>query len=136
MGIGYQDKGGHMKKIILVITICFIAQVGFADIYAVFDKETGKSLGVSDIQEKALLDWSQKHVIRKVGKEFRGKQSYEIKYQNGKVRLATKKEVSDYLAQKEQEKQTAIDAKKKQEFLKWLDDVDVKTKVKNIKSVQ
>jgi len=100
----------------------------------VFNRETGDIKGTASIADEDILDWTKKNVLKKADDSYRGKESYEIKYEDGKVRHATEQEVTDYKALQVQDKQAIVDAKEKAKFLKWLDDEDVKNKVKGIKN--
>ena len=126
-----------MKKVLLglvTILVVFSSSLVFAGNYVVFDKQTGELMGTASVSDKHLLEWTQKNILIEVDNTYKGKQSYEIKYEDGKVRHATEQEVTDYKALQVQEKQAIVDAKEKAKFLKWLDDEDVKNKVKGIKN--
>ena len=126
-----------MKKVLLgLITILVVSSssVVVADIYVVFNRETGDIKGTASIADEDILDWTKKNVLKKADDSYRGKESYEIKYEDGKVRHSTEQEVTDYKALQVQDKQAIVDAKEKAKFLKWLDDEDVKNKVKGIKN--
>lgn len=112
------------------MSICLTAN---AKTYVLLDKLTDAPKGTASIADSDISDWSKKSTLIEADESYRGKQPYEVKYENGKLRHATTQEISDYLAQQEQEQETMIKAKKKQELLSLLDDADIKTKVKNIK---
>lgn len=54
--------------------------------------------------------------MEEANESFRGKHGNEIKFENGKTRLATKQEIDDYNAQQEQ----LTSARKKQDALDTL----------------
>lgn len=127
-----------MKKIFLTILIlvCFCVTVE-AKTYVLRDQLTGEPQGAASISDKAINDWAINYILEIPDnpEDFRGKRGYEMKFENGKTRLATQSEIDTYLAQQEQEQQNAVNAKKKQEFLDWLEDEDIKTKIKDIKNL-
>ena len=129
----------QIKKLIYVLIVfslitIFLSMDASAKIYCLFDKETGEGHGATSIREDYVPDWAKKFILKEADKSYKGKKGYEIKMESGKLRHATQEEIDFYLAQKEQEQQNAINAKKKQEFLEWLSDEDVKTKIKDIKN--
>ncbi len=91
-----------MKQIFLIFTICVISVTVNADTYCLFDKATDKPLGTVSIADENLLDWEKNYTIRKPKnpEEFRGKHHWEIKYDGGKIRHATKAEKDAYKAEK------------------------------------
>ena len=123
-----------MKTILLVILIVSFCLTANAKTYVLRDKLTGSPVGVASISEKHISDWAKKFILTEADETYKGKQSYEMKYESGKLRHATTQEISDYLTAQEQEQQNIISAKEKKKFLKWLEDDDVKTKIKNIKN--
>ncbi len=128
-----------MKKILLATALIFLFnQLALAELYVAFDRETGEIKGVTSVSEEHVLDWTKKCILRKPDnpEEFRGKHRWEIRYEDGKLRLATEQEIADYLALREQEQQQAVEAKEKQKFLDWLEDEDVETKIKEIKDAE
>ena len=125
-----------MKKLILIsILLVFVSSWVFADVFALFDSETGEGKGVVSIKEDYVSDWAKNFILKKADETYKGKKGHEIILEQGKLRHATEQEISDYLAAQEQEQQNTISAKEKEKFLKWLEDDDVKTKIKNIKNL-
>lgn len=123
-----------MKKILLVVVVmCMFMQVASADLYVTFSRETGEIMGTASISDEGVLEWTKKHILKKADESYRGKQPYEIKYEDGVLRLATQEEIDTYKTDIKAEKDQVINDKEKEKFLKWLDNVDVKTKIKNIK---
>lgn len=121
-----------MKKIILVIAICFMAQLSFAATYALFDKETGECRGTASINEDYVADWAKNYILKEADSSYQGKQGYEVKLEGGKLKHATKGEIDAYIAAQEQASQDAVNAKRKQELLDLLNDEDVGIKIKDI----
>lgn len=136
MFIFIRKKGGYMKKVLFVLIVAMLCcQLANAEVYALFNKETGEGHGTVSINENYVADWAQKYILKLAGEEYRGKKGYEVKLEGGVLRLATQQEIDDYLAAQEQAQEDATFAKEKAKFLGWLDDEDVKTKVKDIKNL-
>ena len=97
-------------KTIYVLILVFVCSVSFADNYVVL--EGNKVRGTARVKDNHLPTWEKDFTMIKTDK-FVGKHSWEIKYENGKLRPATQQEIDDYFALKEAEKQN----KKKQAAL-------------------
>ena len=67
-------------------------------LYVLLDKETDAPLGAVDISSAELSNYQSKYTIIEANETFRGKLSYEIKYENEEIRLATQQEIDTYLA--------------------------------------
>lgn len=117
-----------MKIILFVILITSFYLTANADIYVCLSKTDGSPQGVVDIRPEALPDWAENFIMIPADESYRGKQSYEIKYKNQKLRHATQAEIDDYL--------NSIKPKtEKEKFLEMLEDKDIKTKIKEIKNL-
>lgn len=124
-----------MKRFIYVcmvfslITI-FLSTFAEAKTYVLRDKLTGEPAGTASIADKYINDWAKDYILTDEGEEFRGKHGWEMKYENGNVRHATKAEKDAYKAQKEAEQE----ARKIQEFLAYFENEEIKDKIKEIKN--
>ena len=87
------DRKDIMKRILLLMILLLIPFICQAKTYVVIDKEMGEVKGVVDITDEARLEWTQFHILKEVGEEFRGKTSDEIKVSGNAVKLATDKEI-------------------------------------------
>lgn len=77
-------------------------------IYVSRDKTTGKPQGTAEIDDpKVLADWRQKLIMEKVDDSFRGKNSFEIVFENGKSRHATQQEIDAHWQKHDQDKKVA-----------------------------
>ena len=124
-----------MKTFLITLLIAGFCLTASADVYCLFDKNTGEGKGTVSIKEDYVSDWAKNFILKKApDNSYKGKKGHEIKLEGGKLRLATEQEISDFLAAQEQEQQNVINAKEKQKFLDWLDDEDIKTKIKDIKN--
>lgn len=71
-------------------------------IYVCLDKVTKQPKGMVQIDNLKVKDeWDKTHILIEVDDSFIGKLSYEIKYENDKVRLATQVEIDIYKAQED-----------------------------------
>lgn len=104
-------------------------------LYVCLDKITKEPKGITSVREENLSDWEKDFIMIEADESYRGKQGYEIKYENGKLRFATQQEIEDVLAQRKQEQEQIVQTRKKQEFLELLDDVDIKNKISIIQIV-
>ena len=125
-----------MKKLIYVFMVVSLITISLSTIseaktYVLRSKTTGEPQGTASISDEAISDWAEKFIIVEADSSYRGKHKYEIKYENGELRHATQEEIDTYLQEKEQEQEDAIDAKKKQEFLDLLEDIDIIDKIKD-----
>ena len=98
---------GLIVLIALILTIPFSAQ---AVIYVALDKESGEVKGMVDISPDSVGDWAKTYVMKEADESYRGKQGYEMKYVNQKLRMATEKEITDY--KKEIDDKAKIDSRK------------------------
>jgi len=90
-----------MKYIILTGLLLCYCPLAQADIYAVFDKETGECKGTIDINPENISEIAKTYTMKKADESFRGKQEYEIRLENKKLRLATEEEIKNYFNEKE-----------------------------------
>lgn len=111
---------------ILLISFCLTAN---AKTYVLRDKLTGEPKGTVSISDKHINDWAKDYILMEASKEYRGKQSHEIKYENGELRLATEQEINDYL-------DSIKPPTEKEMLLGMLEDEDVQTKIKEIKDAE
>ena len=116
-----------MKIFLAILIITGFAHIAQADMYAVFDKETGECRGAVDIKEDYVPDWAKKFILKQADESYRGKQHYEVKLENGSLRLATQQEIDDHL-------DSIKPPTEKEKLLALLEDEDIKTKIKNIKN--
>ncbi len=118
-----------MKTILLSLLIVGFCLTANADYYVFFDKETGECLGVSSISQDTVIEKAKQYILKQGDETYRGKQGYEIKFENGKLRHATKAEKDTYKAEKKAEQ----DTKRKADALELIglteDDI---AKIKNI----
>ena len=80
----------------MVIGFLFITNVSYSEIYICLDKESGDVRGMVDIKPDTVGDWAKTYVMKEANESYRGKQGYEMKYVNQKLRLSTEKEIADY----------------------------------------
>ena len=121
-----------MKKMTLIVIIfCLLCLTAEAKTCVLRDKLTGEPVGTASISDEAISDWAKNFILVEADESYCGKHGHEIKYENGELRHATAQEISNYLAQQEQEQENAIKAKKKQELLDLLEDIDVIDKIKD-----
>ena len=106
-----------MKNIIVVSMLLFFVGTGIchADWYVLRNKQTGEPMGGAELRQDAVSAWEKGFIVEK-NEAFRGKQPYEMKYDGGKLRLATKAELDTY---RDSLKQQA-DSANKQELLRIL----------------
>ena len=116
-----------MKIFLAILLIVSFSYISHADIYAVFDKESGECKGVNDIKEDYVPDWAKNYILKIADESYRGKPHYEVKLENGNLRLATQQEIDDYL-------DSVKPPTEKEKLLTLLEDEDIKTKIKNIKN--
>lgn len=88
-------------KSIIIIGLLLVSGICYGDIYVAIDKETGQVVGSTDVQPESIGEWNKTYTMKKTDESFRGKQGFEIKFENKKLRLATEKEIEDYLKEKE-----------------------------------
>ena len=122
-----------MKIILLSILIVSFCLTANAKTYVLRDKLTGKPTGTASISDKNIKNWAEDFILMEASKEYRGKQSHEIKYENGELRLATQEEIDDYLLQKQQESDDLQKAKDIEKLIELLNEKDIKDKIKDIK---
>jgi len=103
--------------------------------YVCIDKNTMEPKGFTRVSKENLSEWEKDSIMIEVDESYADKQSYEIKYENGKVRLATQEEIDDYLTQEEQEQKQVVQMRRKQEFLEMLSDTDIKNKISTIQII-
>lgn len=121
-------------KIILIAGLIVLATLSVceAKVYVALSKQDGSPSGMVDINEKNVGDWSKKFIMIEADESYRGLQSYEIKYEDQKLRKATQAEINAYLNAQTAEQAT----KKKEDTLSTLGitahDID---KVKNLPGV-
>lgn len=73
-------------------------------LYICLDKITNEPKGTVIIENPEVKkEWDKTHMLVEAEEEFAGKQPYEMKYENGKARLATQAEIDIYTAAKNQE---------------------------------
>lgn len=82
-----------MRYLIILTGLILMANVSCAEIYAVFDKETGECKGTVDIKEDYVSDWAKNFILKRADESYRGKQSFEVKLEKGKLRHATQEEI-------------------------------------------
>lgn len=87
-------------------------------VYACIDKITNKPIGM--IRANSIEKLEERYIVVKVNESFGVRQHYEIKYEDGKVRAATQQEIDDFLAQQEMEAEIVIRAKTRETTLKAL----------------
>lgn len=111
-----------MKKIsfvVIIVSICIISFLicmstsSWGEIYVPIDKETGNPNGMVDINPDSVGEWAKKYNMKKADESYRGKQAYEIKFENSKLRHATKEEIDAYKLEEENK----IKALRKQSLL-------------------
>ena len=76
--------------------------------YVTLDKNTKEPQGFASIHYKDIKDWEERFDLVEVDDSYRSKQGYEIKYENGKVRHATKQEIEAYETQLEQQQKAKV----------------------------
>lgn len=67
-----------------------------AKIYVALDKSTGEAKRFVDIDEKVIGDWAKNFIMIEADESYRGKEGYEIKFENQKLRFATQIEIDTY----------------------------------------
>ena len=118
-----------MKIIFLILLFSLVTRLSFADLYVVLD-EHGQPNGTAQVKDEYLSKWKQEYTMIKVDESYVGKHGYEIKYENNRIRHATKSEKEAYKqAQEDKNKQREIDM-----WLSKLDNAEIKAKIKDIKN--
>ncbi len=84
--------------------------------YVTLDKNTKEPQGFASIHYKDIKDWEERFDLVEVDDSYRSKQGYEIKYENGKVRLATQQEIDAY----KQQQETALKEATKEQAMETL----------------
>ena len=111
----------------ILIGLLLICNTCFAELCVVLDGNEVK--GTLETSPLTKIDWTE-YTLIPVNEEYRGLQFYEIKYENGNLRTATKEEKDAYKQQKEAE-QLALKKQKALETL-GLDETDI-SNIKKLK---
>ena len=82
-------------KYLLLAGLILLANISYAEIYVALDKESGKVLGTVDVNPENIGEWAKNYTMKKVSEDYRGKKSFEVILDNGKLRPATKEEISE-----------------------------------------
>lgn len=90
-------------RYLIIICLMLVVNISQAKIYVPIDMETGEMRGTVDVQADNIGEWSKSYTMKIADEKFRGKQGYEIKMDKGKLRLATKEEIEEYLLKAKQE---------------------------------
>jgi hypothetical protein len=105
-----------MKKFILLAVFMLFPSFVFGDVYVCVSKDTGQPAGVVDIKPDRVSEWAKLFTMKIADESFRGKDGYEIKVVDSKLRLATKQEIDAYKAANKIE----MDAGRKQDIMNTL----------------
>ena len=103
-----------MKKIILIVCLVLLASTCEAKMYVCLDKKDGTPQGTADIADINIADWATKYILITADESYRGLNGYEVKFQNQKIRKATKQEVDEFFDKQAQD----VEKKKKEDALK------------------
>ena len=94
-----------MKTVTIISVMLFLAVTCHADWYVLRDKQTGNPLGGVELRQDAVPAWEKGFIVEK-NEAFRGKAPFEMKYEAGELRLATKAELDTYRASLKQQSDT------------------------------
>ena len=83
-------------RYVIIMAILGICSFAWADIYVVIDEQTNEVRGTADVRPDYIGNWEKNYTMIKGDEIYRGKQPYEIKYEDGKLRFATQQEIDEY----------------------------------------
>ena len=107
-----------MRYLILAVMI-LVPVFCYSDIYVAIGKETGICQGTVDVQPDSIGDWAKIYTMKKADESYRGLKGYEVKFEKGKLRKATKEEIAEVeSSQPKEEILSQVEIKKLKELIK------------------
>ncbi len=80
-------------RTLFVIVFMVISAIGYCNLYVAIDKESGQVNGTVEVLPENIGEWAKDFTMKEADESFRGKNGYEIKFEKGKLRPATKEEI-------------------------------------------